>query len=71
VKAIAFDDAFKLSQPMCAYQVEGKTNSYSIGLNYALGSNASLRVGVERQDGKGDVLNYEDTIVRLGFMYLR
>jgi len=69
VKALAFDDAYWLTR--CAYKLEGKTRVYTLGLNYALGPNASLRVGVERQDGKGDVLSYADTIARLGFVYRR
>ncbi len=69
MKALAYDDAFKLSQPMCAYRLEGKTHAYTLGFNYALGPNASLRVGVERQNGKGDVLSYTGNIVRLGFVY--
>lgn len=70
VKALAFDDAYKLAQPMCAYKLDGKTNTFSFDVNYALGRQSSLRFGVERQDGKGDVLEYDNTIYRARFVYL-
>jgi len=70
VKAITFDDAFNLTVPMCVYKLEGKTNTHSLSVNFAVGRQASLRIGLERQDGKGDVLDYENTIARIGFVYL-
>lgn len=70
VEALAFDDAYKLSQPMCAYKLDGETNTFSFDVNFALGRQTSLRVGVERQDGKGDVLDYDNTIYRARFVYL-
>ncbi len=71
VKAITFDDAFNLSVPMCAYKLDGKTNIFDVSLLYSLHPNWSVELGIEYHDGKGDVLEYDATIVRFGFSYVR
>jgi hypothetical protein len=72
VKALAFDDErFGLPLPVCAYKIDGKTDTFSLGINIGIGRKASLRIGIERQDGKGDVLEYDNTVARIGFVYLR
>jgi hypothetical protein len=71
VKAITFDDAFNLAVPMCAYKLDGKTNIFEASLLYSWNPNWSVEVGIEHRDGKGDVLEYDATIVRFGVVYVR
>lgn len=69
VKAITFDDAFKLTVPMCAYKLDGTVHLVELGLSYALGQRSSLRLGVEHRSGEGKVLTYDNTLGRLAFIY--
>ena len=53
----------------CVYRLDGDGNSASLDLSYATGRHSSLNIGADYLTGKGDVLEYRNTVYRASFMY--
>jgi hypothetical protein len=53
----------------CVYRLDGDGGSASLDLSYATGRHSSVNFGAKYQVGKGDVIEYQNTIFRASFLY--
>lgn len=53
----------------CVYRLDGDGNSATLGLSFATGRHSSLNFGAKYQVGKGDVIEYQNTVFRASFLY--
>jgi len=51
------------------YRLEGGAHVLSLGASYALGGHASLNLGFQRQEGKGNTFRWKSSIVHASFIY--
>lgn len=65
VRAITLDDVFS----GCVYRLNGSGNSGALSLSYATGRHSSINASVTYLKGKGDELEYDNTVLQVGFLY--
>ena len=53
----------------CVYRLDGDGGSATLDLSYATGRHSSVNFGAAYQVGKGDVIEYQNTIFRASFLY--